>query len=117
MITGFNAVGGSRKLALPILGIIEPNEPCPTRCLCHCRVSYISMLIYVAKACTFDLGIAAQYAEVSSVLRIAQKLRSFAKRSLSSSGLRLPSALAWPRTANTSDGGARYICRGAPFHA
>ena len=51
------------------------------------------------------------------MLRIAQKVRSFARRSLSSLGLRPPSAFAWPKTANTSDGDARYICGGALFQA
>ena len=39
------------------------------------------------------------------MLRIAQKVSSFASRSLSSSGLRPPSARAWPSTAKTSEGG------------
>ena len=51
------------------------------------------------------------------MLRIAQKVRSFARRSLSSLGLRPPSAFAWPKTANTSEGDARYIFGGASFQA
>jgi hypothetical protein len=78
-----NLVGVSRNKALPL--IVET---------CHCRVSFVAVFTSLANAGTCDLGIAAQYAELSSVLRIAQKVSSFASRSLSSSGLRPPSARA-----------------------